>query len=614
MASHIRRNPSPLLTAAIASLLALRGLPASADSLVTTDGDLLVGSVNKTATGYTVLTSMGPVDVPAAHVKKILYDQTPGQTPDSIAGTSAPASPTLAPHKAAPLTPKNLKMLQQLIEQGKTAYYNGSFTDARDAFNDASALDPQNPTANRGLGYAQIKLGKSAEAADPLERLAASQPLDRTLSLTLSASQLAAHNTPRALQLLNTYLKANPTPVDEPAINALGITLAQMQPPATTAPLYADASKLYTRLNQNLEQTQPGKKHWGVDWLPSDEVDQKRQNLLNAQTRFNAAATALKAAKAKIGSAQDAFKTAQNLVDHHHGSGEKLEQARQRLDTATNNLNTAQSAYDAADALLSSTPAPDFPQAIPLDSVELTLDPPAAPPPLRAVGPAVASVAATPPSQSSKILLHATPKSAVHPPDAPPPTPLATPLAEPGTDHVTSYAVAFAIAPDILLTAAAQVEDSTDIQLTTSDGKNLKARVLRDHHSDGIALLQVDGANLPCLRLAAPGTIQATHSMSCLSFPEVDLFNPVVKSIPTAAPAQGDNWTVHMDLSPRLPGAPLLKANQVVGIELGDRDSDLSAIPAANLKQILSLVADSAQSDHAAADPTQAVVQVTAEH
>ena len=70
---------------------------------------------------------------------------------------------------------------------------------------------------------------------------------------------------------------------------------------------------------------------------------------------------------------------------------------------------------------------------------------------------------------------------------------------------------------------------------------------------------------------------------------------------------------MHFESSPRLPGGPLIEANEVVGVELGDRDSDLAQVPAATLKSLLSLARDSAQVAQPAKDPAKAVVQVMAE-
>jgi hypothetical protein len=187
----------------------------------------------------------------------------------------------------------------------------------------------------------------------------------------------------------------------------------------------------------------------------------------------------------------------------------------------------------------------------------------------------------------------------------------ATPVAVDQTPrHATRYAVAFAIAPDVLVTAASAVEDATDIHVTASDGKSYKAQVLRAHHGDGIALLKVDNATFASLALAdsADG-----GSMICLGFPDVDLFNPIAKSMTAAGGNQSDGWTVRFDSSPRLPGGPLISGNAVVGVELGDRDSDLTAVPAATLKALQSLVDSSAHADPKATDPKQAVMQVSAE-
>jgi len=187
--------------AALASLLTLGISLAHADSLVTTDGKVLFGSVTKTDTGYTVQTANGPVHLPVDKVKKILYDHPP----------AVPASATPAPAPTHPPSAKDLQMLKPLLEQGELALSGGELTDARDAFMDALTLDSQNALAARGLGYAYLKLGKAARAAPPLEVAALSaQPMDRTLTLALSASLVASHNPVRAVQVIKFYLACPP--------------------------------------------------------------------------------------------------------------------------------------------------------------------------------------------------------------------------------------------------------------------------------------------------------------------------------------------------------------------------------------------------------------------
>ena len=120
----------------------------------------------------------------------------------------------------------------------------------------------------------------------------------------------------------------------------------------------------------------------------------------------------------------------------------------------------------------------------------------------------------------------------------------------------------------------------------------MTATVLRMHHGDGLALLEVTGAKLPCLRLA---TEEKSGALICMGYPEVEPHAPVAKPMQVSSAEPQGPWTVKFAISPRIPGAPLLRNGLVVGVELGDRDSDLAAVPAATLKELLSLVESEAQ-------------------
>jgi tetratricopeptide (TPR) repeat protein len=579
-----------LISAALASLLSLSSSLVFGDSLVTTDGDMLLGSVTKTSTGYTVQTADGPVDIAADRVKKVLYDHPPA-TPAPTAAAQPTISPTTPTAKLAEKAGDS-RMLNALIGQGQVAYGAGEFGDARDAFTDALALDPKNAVAGRGLGFSYLKLNKPAKAVKPLELDALNQqPMDRALTLGLSSALVVSHNPARAAKILKTYLDAHPTPSDEPMLNALGVALSQVDRSATHSTLFTDSVKLYTKLNADLE------------------VNKKQKARDNAQKKVDTAWNKLQTAINSVATAQSNLSSVSNSSARRNVRDAQVNQAQSELNIANNDQEKAQNAYDDASKVLADLPAPDFPTVIAIDDVDLSLNPNAV---VASVIPSTPSTPTDPPVSPSRPLHH---KRAAQPADTVAnndPSPVTPTAADQTPRHVTRYAVAFAIAPDVLVTAASAVEDATDIHVIAGDGKSFKAQVLRAHHADGIALLKVDGGTFPCLALADSADGGA-GSMTCLGFPEVDLFNPMAKSMTVAGGGQTDSWTVRFDLSPRLPGGPLISGNAVVGVELGDRDSDLAEVPAATLKALQSLAQDIAHADPKATDPKQAVMQVSAE-
>lgn len=553
--------------------------PLPADSLVTTDGELLSGTVIKTATGYTVQTSDGPVDLPAARVKKILYDHPPAE---DTSPSASPGSSGKSP---------DARTLSALIQQGRAAMAAREYPDACDAFKDALAVDPRNTTAARGLGFAYMALKMPSKALPALEIAASAPPLDRSLVLAVASCLVNDHNPMRAVKYLTAYLQPHAGPVDETVLNALGISLAQAQPSsAAKGTAFKDAAKLYSKLNTELESTVSGKRRWGVEWMDSADVDAREKARAAAQKQMDDASSKLQAANSQAETAQAELKESANPAVKWPTAA--IAKDQQKLSEATQEKSKAKAEYDAASKTLASLPAPPFPATIVVSSADLF--PPSADPA------ATGQLAGASTKTKSGDVNPADSNSSDTPSPAKP--------AEPA--HLTRYAVAFAVAPDLLVTSEAAIEDATTISITTSDGKTMDATVFRTHRGDGLALLKVDGAKFPCLSL---GSSTSGGSLTCYSFPEVDLFNPIARGMDVSAGAQANSWTVRFEGSPRLPGGPLVQDGAVVGVELGDRQSDPIAVPAATLKQLTSLVADSADQSTLTTDPKKAVMQVTAE-
>jgi S1-C subfamily serine protease len=617
---------------------------ARADSLVTTDGEVLLGTITKTPNGYSIQTTDGPVDVPAEKVKRILYDHPPaGETRST--GTTAPGTPgtpgtlgtsgtpTGAPGSSTVKKPADPREVAALLQQGQAALAAGEFADARDAFTDLLSIAKDNPLAARGLGYAYLKLNKPTKALKPLELAALNPPVDRSLTMALAASLVESHNPMRAAKFVKAYLDAHPQDVDEPVINALGISLSQADSTAAKSTLFIEGVKLYNRLNAELEAKQEGKKRWGIEWQDADEVTKKQKARQDAQKKVDDTWARLQAADAQLSSAQSELSSAQQSGTRRRD--QQVQAAQNRIDTAQTAVDRAQSAYDDAMKALGDVPGPVFPTVIALEDVDLSLSPgpvvasavpaPTPPsvvvaPPMQAPTPAATPTptptpAATPTHDPVETKTETAPTpSSTHTPAEPPPkvdnkSTTAKP-APPAAAHLTRYAAGFAISPDLLVTAASAVDGATDIQITTEDGRTIKAEVVRMVHGDGIALLKAEGAKLPTLPLA---TTAASGALTCYGFPEVALFNPVAKPMNATAGDQSESWTASFGMAPRLPGAPLIKAGAVVGVELGDRESDLTQIPAASLKALMGLVQGDAHPGTMAQDPKTAVVMVAAQ-
>jgi tetratricopeptide (TPR) repeat protein len=598
-------------TVALAAGLMVVDASVLADSLVKSDGSVLTGKLAKTANGYAITTATGRVEVTAANVKQIKVDP-------AVAGVHGG-------HRAV-----DPSEMQALIDMGKTALAAGAFADARDAFKDAATLDPTNVVAARGLALAYLRLEKPQKAVDLLA-MSAPKPvrgLDRTLTMAMASSLLApgkSNNPMRAVSFLMMYLKDHSTqPMqEEPVINALAVALSKAPSSARLSTLFKDGANFYKEMNDKLEALRPGKRRWGVQWDDADAVAKKWKEHDEALKKANSASAALADANNKLNAATQA------LTNLTYGVGARnpasIAAAETGVSNATADRDKAQQAYNDANADLIQK-SPNYGDEIAVDALDLNSGPLAL---ASATPESVASAQPPTPVVTPSVPRENTPHENTPRENTPHRnTPVATntpPPSNPVEHHeaapeapakpvviakVTHSAVGFAVGPDLVVTAASAVDGASDVVVQRSDGTFFKADIVRTQSADGISLLKVTDANLPRLVLAkeaAPG------KLSCLGYPEVNLFNPIPKVMPVSGREQGEGWSVSFDMHPRLPGAPLLLNGCVVGVELADRDSELGKIPAATLAAITGLLADPASSGVIAKDPKAAVVMVVAE-
>jgi tetratricopeptide (TPR) repeat protein len=546
--------------------------------MVTTSGDVLYGKITRTDTGYVVHTSTRDVTVDAAHVKRVLYDPGSGNEPE----------PTPAPVKTDPQAPAvvDIRSRDALLKQGTIAYNAGDFKDAKDNFADALLLDPKSVPAGRGLGFAYVHLNDLTKAAKPLEIAAAKiDHPDRSLTLAISASLVNARSAIRAVKYIKTYFDDHPSTLDETMLNALGSALAQVP----LSPSSADAVKLYAKLNAEMEATQPGKKRWGIAWFNADEVNQKMAAHESAQHKLDDATTRLQSISNELTAAQSDLAHAALAGPSH---AVKVRILNQKIGDLKQQQIDAQHAKDTAATALNSAPGPSFPSTIIINAGDLILDPAAAG--------SAAIVKPEPDDRNKPIGADMTAMPVDHAAFAPDVVP-----------HLVRFAAGFAVAPDLVVCPSDPVAKAAGILVQTSDGKRMQASVVRTNQGLGLALLKVEGGHLPCLVAASS---MGGGILTAWGFPQVNIFAPAPQPIScTGKPPAAETWSLKFQIAPRLPGGPILQNGSVVGIEMADRDSSLTDIPAIPLKSLQEFLGTDAKPANPSTDGKTAVVQIAAE-
>ncbi|HEX8915080.1 MAG TPA: trypsin-like peptidase domain-containing protein, partial [Humisphaera sp.] len=182
----------------------------------------------------------------------------------------------------------------------------------------------------------------------------------------------------------------------------------------------------------------------------------------------------------------------------------------------------------------------------------------------------------------------------------------------PGRQRVHTYAAGFAVAPDLVVTAAETVAGATSVQVQPAGGDLINAEVVRTDERTGLALLKLTDKKTAYLLV---GDSFAGGAVQCAAFPTPNLFEPEPEILAGSVviAKDKDEWTTRLGKHPRYSGAPLVAAGKVVGVELGSRDNDMTALPTASLAALKAVIGTAvAPGPLVAADPRQAVAIVSA--
>lgn len=165
-----------------------------------------------------------------------------------------------------------------------------------------------------------------------------------------------------------------------------------------------------------------------------------------------------------------------------------------------------------------------------------------------------------------------------------------------------------AVGQHLLITSLAVVDGAREIRVESVEGMSRKATVVARDAASGLALLRTDGERMSFARLAEEfegGDVQ------CIALARESAFQPIPESIPGATTKPAENWTVNLKSAPRLPGAPLVVDNDVVGLALAMDPEQKRDIPAATFAQLRALLVDQRLDAGRAGTPRDAIVRIT---
>jgi tetratricopeptide (TPR) repeat protein len=543
------------------------------------------------------------------------------------------AQPAAAPpQNKAPATANRAKAsLEPLLKQAGEALSGGQIKEAREAFLDAVAIDPKNANAHHGLALCYLYSKETKKAVQTFDKAITLSPKpDRALVLNAAAAHIADHNNARAAKLIKDYLTANPREVDEPMVNALGTALTAASTQERNNPLFAQAASFYETANKRLEGARPGQKRFGMEWLPTAEAEAKQRALSSQQKQLDLLDQALASAEEQVVPAEKELIRQKDLIRRGEPPGNYY--YRQAESAYNNAVARYQAALENLERATANIERPKFPEAIALVGVDDVKAPE-----LTAVATATDTQSATGSftvtrpkrggirSKPGNAVATATPKE------------MKLGTGGTGSDHssgadntpgggasviyeppkpskkvrITQYAAAFPIAPDLAVTSAAAIGDNATLQVQFSDGQSANASLVRKDETVGLALIKIEGKNKKLIPLVLADSFPG-GTIACVTFPTADLFTPTSQKIAgnATAPKEGADWTIALNLHPRVAGSPILAGNKVVGVCVASREAERNKLPAVPLAALKKFLAEDAHPASASGDPTSNLLQL----
>jgi hypothetical protein len=528
-----------------------------------------------------------------------------------------------------------LGVFNTLLQQGTNALAAGEYSAALESLQDAKQIferklrgkgpvgvgSPEHIALTHGLALAYQLVHKPDKASplfdnnSPLDRACNAKGVSRRLLVTRGVMDVTqGYLAMRTCVGLTNYLKEHPDELDSEILDLLYTALIKAEEKVANRQLMLDPMiKLYEDFNGRLESTRPGQKRWGVQWVSEETFRAEMAKQSIARKKYEIELDKVDKVAERVSAEQASVDVARkNALKDRAG----LTRALGRLAAAKDALAVAQ---DKAEEVRRAIPMPPVLTKEALASVLTPHDVKVVVAAKPKTGSTAAVASADGASRAVPFSLggSSAPKTAVGGSSARPPTggpaTVAPPTFEPTASARRTFsrsATGFAVAPDLLLTAASAVKGANRVMIELPGAQPIEVTVERVG-DEGLALLRAKGQRFAYLNVA---TQFNGGPIKCPAYPEVSVFGVTLEMIQGRALAVKDEgWQVALSRHPRLPGAPLLDSvNNLVGVEVGDRDDLTERLPAIGFAKVKSFLGADGPTQPCGNPQAAAIVQITA--
>ncbi len=421
-----------------------------------------------------------------------------------------------------------------------------------------------------GLGL--LLQNDHAKAAELLERALKLSPDDPAIVLNAAAARIRTGDSVRAAKFIYDALSKQIENPHESLVFGLIIAVDQIETNARKNRQYDLCVQLRDQAINSLESVRNTEKIWGVEWMSIRRFDRIQLRNANVRSRINETLSQINSAQEQIRKLKGDRETIIRNIRTERATVMDLDRVEARL---AEQEKLATDASTLVVELFERLTVPVIPADIPPRWPDNSL---VFPPPEPNEKPADPDDAHAPPdpAQQAHTPVEQTPTSdngqgSERFPKPGPATqsPPPQPTEESKTPEsvrftiTTRYATAISIGGGLFLTPASIIEGASAIDLIAVDSASHPARLVRIDADSGLALLDSTSLKLPAFAIADRfdgGEIQAA------GFPTLDLFNTTPKEFSGTATLDQGHWSVELETSLAVPGAPMIADGRLVGL------------------------------------------------
>lgn len=505
---------------------------------------------------------------------------------------------------------------------GQALLRDGDAVNAKDVFESALKVEPNNARAMHGLAISYFALDQKDKAIIYLERAIRAEPNDRAIVNNLAAVRIATGEPMRGVKALSDYVAslAKANVLDEQLIDALGAALANCDEKTRKARQWSLSEDVLEQAVARLERVRPGYRKLGTQWLTAEEcsaVDAQNKAERDEIDRLGRRAADV---QKQIELQQQRRADVVKKMRTGFATQFDLDAIDQQIEILQDRIKSLRADAEACEKRIRK---PGWASGLSILAIDASTPPAFAKEPPGIAAPNDGRHGRPRPGRPgrpNRPVDSPPPADPTGPSDATPPGVLFPPASSTPAEPVEAapkvfsrHAAGFAIGATRIITSALAVDGASSLKVHLPDGSERRAKLVRVDKDLGLAIVEIPGTHLAPIALADKSI---EGKVTVVSFPALSLFEPQAASLPGTVTQLDGELSVVMEKSPGLSGGPAIVGGKVAGVVMTDRYDVSPPVRLITAEKLRAFLAGDVPKDARplAGDPEPAVLLVTAEH